>query len=35
MQAVNQALVEGWCNDPKAWRKYLADNPKFSAGWHK
>ena len=35
MQAVNQALIEGWCNDPKAWRKYLADNPKFSAGWHK
>lgn len=34
MSAVNQALIEGWANDPAAWRKYLADNPKFSAKWH-
>lgn len=33
MAAVNQALIEGWCNDPQAWRKYLRDNPKFSAAW--
>lgn len=33
--AVNQALIEGWADDMKAWRKYLADHPKFSAGWHR
>lgn len=35
MTAVNQALIEGWADDMKQWRKYLADNPKFSADWHK
>lgn len=35
MAAVNQALTEGWADDPKRWRRYLKDNPKFSAEWHK
>lgn len=35
MSAVNNALVEGWANDPKAWRKYLRENAKYSANYHK
>lgn len=35
MSAVNQAIIEGWADDMQAWRRYLRDNPKFSAEWHK
>ena len=32
---LDQAMIEGWFHDAAAWRKWLADNPKFSAGYHK
>jgi GTP-dependent phosphoenolpyruvate carboxykinase len=32
---LNQAFAEGWFHDQAAWRKWLADNPKFSARWHR
>lgn len=35
MTVVNQALIEGWANDMGRWRKWLKDNPKLSAEWHK
>lgn len=31
---LNQAMIEGWFHDQQAWRKWMADNPKFSAKWH-
>lgn len=32
---LDQALIEGWADDTKAWRKWFAENPKFSAKWHR
>lgn len=32
---LNQAFAEGWFHDRKAWERWLANNPKFSAKWHK
>ncbi len=29
MWAVHKATREGWLNDQKAWRKFLAENPDF------
>lgn len=31
---LDQALIEGWADDPAAWRRWFADNPKFTAKWH-
>lgn len=30
-----QALREGWADDDKAWRKWFAENPKFTDEWHR
>lgn len=32
---LNQAFAEGWFHDEKAWRKWMQENPKFTANWHK
>lgn len=32
---IDQALIEGWADDDKAWRKWFAENPMFSAKWHR
>lgn len=34
MATLDQAMIEGWYHDAAAWRKWLAENPKFSAKWH-
>ena len=31
---LDQALIEGWADDYDRWRKWFAENPKFSAKWH-
>jgi hypothetical protein len=30
-----EALRDGWVDDDKAWRKWFAENPRFSAKWHR
>ena len=32
---INQAIIEGWVDDPKAWKRWLEKHPKFSAKWHR
>jgi hypothetical protein len=32
---LDKALIEGWADDAAQWRKWFADNPKFSAKWHR
>lgn len=32
---LDQALIEGWVDDDAAWRKWFAENPMFSAKWHR
>jgi len=32
---LNQAFIEGWFHDQKAWRRWMAENPKFTARWHR
>lgn len=32
---LNQAFTEGWFHDQAAWRKWMAENPKFTAKYHK
>jgi hypothetical protein len=32
---LNQAFAEGWFHDQKAWRRWMDENPKFTAKWHK
>jgi hypothetical protein len=31
---LNQAMIEGWFHDKKAWERWFAENPKFSAKYH-
>ena len=31
---LDQALIEGWAHDHKKLRKWIAENPKFSAKWY-
>ena len=32
---LDQAMIEGWIHDEKAWRRWFAENPMFSAKWHR
>ena len=32
---LNQAMVEGWFHDRKAWERWMQENPKFTAKYHK
>ena len=32
---LDTAFIEGWFHDRAAWEKWMADNPKFTAKWHK
>lgn len=30
-----EALRDGWAEDDKAWRRWFAQNPKFTAEWYR
>lgn len=32
---LNQAMIEGWVDDSAAWARWFAENPMFSAKWHR
>ena len=34
-ETLNQAMIEGWFHDEAAWRRWMQDNPKFTAAYHK
>lgn len=31
---LDRAMIEGWFHDQAAWRKWFADNPKYTAKYH-
>lgn len=35
LATLNQAMVEGWVDDSAAWARWFAENPMFSAKYHR
>lgn len=33
-ETLNQAMIEGWFHDQKAWERWMQENPKFTAKYH-
>lgn len=32
---INQAMLEGWFHDKASWERWMQDNPKFTAKYHR
>jgi hypothetical protein len=30
-----EAIRDGWADDDKAWKRWFAENPKFSSKWYR
>jgi hypothetical protein len=33
-EVLDQAMLEGWFHDQAAWKRWMAENPKFTAKYH-